>query len=74
MSQKNIVYSGSKFNVKCTMVNGKIYMKMDTFMWDLRLRHYMMKYKKKGREVNAMNIQIFGKNKCFDTKKAQRYF
>ena len=22
----------------------------------------------------AMNIQIFGKNKCFDTKKAQRYF
>ena len=21
-----------------------------------------------------MNIQIFGKNKCFDTKKAQRYF
>lgn len=24
MSQKNIVYSGSKSNVKCTMVNGKI--------------------------------------------------
>ncbi len=22
----------------------------------------------------AMNIQIFGKNKCFDTKKAERYF
>ena len=21
-----------------------------------------------------MNIQIFGKNKCFDTKKAERYF
>ena len=21
-----------------------------------------------------MNVQIFGKNKCFDTKKAQRYF
>lgn len=21
-----------------------------------------------------MNIQIFGRNKCFDTKKAQRYF
>ena len=21
-----------------------------------------------------MNIQIFGKNKCFDTKKAQRWF
>ena len=21
-----------------------------------------------------MNIQIFGKNKCFDTKKPQRYF
>ena len=21
-----------------------------------------------------MNIQIFGTNKCFDTKKAQRYF
>ena len=21
-----------------------------------------------------MNIQIFGKNKCFDTKIAQRYF
>lgn len=21
-----------------------------------------------------MNIQIFGKNKCFDTRKAQRYF
>lgn len=22
----------------------------------------------------AVNIQIFGKNKCFDTKKAERYF
>ena len=22
----------------------------------------------------GMNIQIFGKNKCFDTKKAERYF
>jgi arsenate reductase (glutaredoxin) len=22
----------------------------------------------------AMNIQIFGKSKCFDTKKAERYF
>jgi len=21
-----------------------------------------------------MNIQIFGKSKCFDTKKAERYF
>ena len=21
-----------------------------------------------------MNIQIFGRNKCFDTKKAERYF
>lgn len=21
-----------------------------------------------------MNIQIYGKNKCFDTRKAQRYF
>lgn len=27
---------------------------------------------KKGFE--NMNIQIFGKNKCFDTKKAERYF
>ena len=27
-----------------------------------------------GAEVCQMNIQIFGKNKCFDTKKAQRYF
>ena len=25
-------------------------------------------------EVCPVNIQIFGKNKCFDTKKAQRYF
>ena len=25
-------------------------------------------------EVRPVNIQIFGKNKCFDTKKAQRYF
>lgn len=25
-------------------------------------------------EVFAMNIQIFGKSKCFDTKKAERYF
>ena len=24
--------------------------------------------------VLRMNIQIFGKNKCFDTKKAERYF
>ena len=23
---------------------------------------------------NRMNIQIFGTNKCFDTKKAMRYF
>ena len=23
---------------------------------------------------NILNIQIFGKNKCFDTKKAERYF
>ena len=22
----------------------------------------------------VMNIQIFGKSKCFDTKKAERYF
>ena len=27
-----------------------------------------------GAEVCQVNIQIFGKNKCFDTKKAQRYF
>ena len=26
------------------------------------------------REENTMNIQIFGTSKCFDTKKAQRYF
>ena len=25
-------------------------------------------------EGNTMNIQIFGTSKCFDTKKAQRYF
>jgi arsenate reductase-like glutaredoxin family protein len=25
-------------------------------------------------EVSYMNIQIFGKAKCFDTKKAERYF
>jgi len=24
--------------------------------------------------VDSMNIQIFGKSKCFDTKKTQRYF
>ena len=23
---------------------------------------------------NILNVQIFGKNKCFDTKKAERYF
>ena len=27
----------------------------------------------RGQEA-AMNIQIFGKSKCFDTKKAERYF
>jgi len=26
------------------------------------------------RIVKVMNIQIFGKSKCFDTKKAERYF
>ena len=26
------------------------------------------------RQVIKMNIQIFGKSKCFDTKKAERYF
>ena len=26
------------------------------------------------KEKDAMNIQIFGKSKCFDTKKAQRWF
>ncbi len=25
-------------------------------------------------EIRIMNIQIFGKSKCFDTKKAERYF
>ena len=24
--------------------------------------------------INNLNIQIFGKSKCFDTKKAERYF
>ena len=28
----------------------------------------------KNKRKVAMNIQIFGKSKCFDTKKAQRYF
>ena len=27
-----------------------------------------------GKEKNNMNIQIFGKTKCFETKKAERYF
>ena len=27
-----------------------------------------------GKEQNTRNIQIFGTSKCFDTKKAQRYF
>lgn len=26
------------------------------------------------RGMNVLNIQIFGKSKCFDTKKAERYF
>lgn len=26
------------------------------------------------KQENSMNIQIFGKSKCFDTKKAERYF
>jgi arsenate reductase-like glutaredoxin family protein len=26
------------------------------------------------RKTDKMNIQIFGKSKCFDTKKAERYF
>ncbi len=26
------------------------------------------------REGNAVNIQIFGRSKCFDTKKAERWF
>ena len=29
---------------------------------------------KRGWMENKMNIQIFGKSKCFDTKKAERYF
>ena len=28
----------------------------------------------RSRRDPSMNIQIFGKSKCFDTKKAQRYF
>ena len=31
----------------------------------------IVKYEK---ELSKMNIQIFGKSKCFDTKKAERYF
>jgi len=31
-----------------------------------------MEFRKEVRQT--MNIQIFGKSKCFDTKKAQRYF
>ena len=35
----------------------------------------MMLYEDEDREGGAeMNIQIFGKSKCFDTKKAERYF
>ena len=30
--------------------------------------------KSEWKRIDDMNIQIFGKNKCFDTKKAQRYF
>ena len=74
MSQKNIVYSGSKFNVKCTMVNGKILYEDGHFHVGFEIEALYDEVQKKGREVNAMNIQIFGKNKCFDTKKAQRYF
>jgi arsenate reductase-like glutaredoxin family protein len=29
---------------------------------------------KQGERGTALNIQIFGKSKCFDTKKAERYF
>ena len=35
--------------------------------------HYLACGTKTNGEWN-MNIQIFGKNKCFDTKKAERYF
>jgi arsenate reductase len=31
-------------------------------------------YFNNNKEMNTLNIQIFGIQKCFDTKKAQRYF
>lgn len=30
--------------------------------------------RRKRTEVNRMSVQIFGKTKCFDTKKAERFF
>ena len=38
-------------------------------MREKRLKHY-----ESYAGVDSMNIQIFGKSKCFDTKKAERYF
>lgn len=33
-----------------------------------------MIYNTQNKEKTALNIQIYGKSKCFDTKKAERYF
>ena len=35
---------------------------------------FFIYYTQKKRKEDTMNIQIFGTNKCFDTKKALRYF
>lgn len=36
--------------------------------------NYATSMRNEAEGAGHMNIQIFGKNKCFDTKKAQRYF
>jgi len=40
----------------------------------LRCAHKLIMRKKQRRNDEKMNIQIFGTTKCFDTKKALRYF
>jgi len=40
----------------------------------LRCAHKLIMRKKQRRNDEEMNIQIFGTTKCFDTKKALRYF
>lgn len=44
------------------------------FLLSMFLEYAILQIQKLTIEEEPMNIQIFGKSKCFDTKKAQRWF